>query len=166
MSSVEVCLSSVDKPQTKTKTMSKTTTVKTVPIKDIQALYSAVEELRASGVNCTLTQDSPCRLWYSTTPCPYVLNLPDCQFDLGLKLEKDGSYSVITDFHGNLVNGQIGATCPVKGADANDLAIGKFMQAYSKHAALNAVSAAGYSVSDLSFNPDTGEVTIEAMVMA
>lgn len=168
MSSVAVFLSSVVKPKTKTKnnTMSKTTTIKSVPIKDIQALQAAVDELKAAGINCSLLQNADCRLWYSTKKCDYVLSLPDCQFDLGIQKESDGSYSTVTDLHGGLVNGQIGATCPVKGTDPNDLAIGRFMQAYSKHATLNAVAAAGYSVSDLTFNPDTGEVTIEAMVMA
>jgi hypothetical protein len=144
--------------------MSKTTTINKVPIRDIAALHSAATDLKNAGVNCSLVANTGCRLWYSEQQCAYVLKLPDCQFDLGIVKNGDGTYSTVTDLHAGLVSRQIGQTAPPScGFTPEELAIGKFMQEYGKHAAINAAMEAGHQVSGC-YLDEQGEYQLELEV--
>ena len=144
--------------------MSKTTTINKVPIKDIAALYAAATDLQAAGVNCILVANTGCRLWYKEQQCDYVLKLPDCQFDLGIVKNADGTYSTVTDLHGGLVSKHLGQVSPPScGCTPEELAIGKFMQEYGKHAAINAAMENGYQVSGC-YLDDQGEYQLELEV--
>lgn len=130
--------------------MSHTTTIKSVKIQDIDALRAAVEELRQSGVNCELAQNVKPRMFYETqhAECDYVLVLKDCKYDVGFDKQADGSYVPVFDEWGNHVGSEIGAACPMPKTpeDRAQHQIGKLMQNYAKHAAINAAVHQGYVV--------------------
>lgn len=151
--------------------MSHTTTVKSVAIRDIAALRSAVEELQSQGIECHLEEGSNIapRMYYQAQQnelkgkTPYVLRLKNSQFDVGFqKLEVDGevTYAPVTDFHAGYIRKQLGAKCGCKSSTAGEADIGNLMHLYAKHAALNSVAASGYSVENMEYNEQTGEIHI------
>lgn len=130
--------------------MSHTTTLKGVVIKDVAALRAAVAELIQQGVNCALLENTKPRMYYSEqhTKCDFVLNLKDGQYDVGFDKQADGSYRPVFDEWGRHISGQIGAACPLP-TTAEGRAqhkIGKLLQSYQKHVAINAAVMAGYAV--------------------
>lgn len=130
--------------------MSHTTTIKSVAIRDANAIRKAVEELKEKGINIKLREDSVPRMYYATqgTKCDFVLNLPDSMFDVGLKLQKDGTYSIEYDEWNNQVGNVIGAACrlPSNPGDRSLYQLGQFLQSYAKNAAINAAAAQGFMV--------------------
>ncbi len=133
--------------------MSHTTHLKNVVIRDVGALRSAVAELKAGGVDCDLLEDAKPRMYYSNQgqKCEYVLKLNKGKYDVGFKLQEDGTYAPLLDTWAGNVGNQIGAdaeVCPMPGTEAGRAqhAIGQFMQSYSKNAAINAAVMQGYSV--------------------
>lgn len=156
--------------------MSHTTTVKSVAIRDVEALRSAVKELQELGVNCSLEEGDNIapRMYYDQQSkelrgkTPYVLRLPNSRFDLGFqRVEENGevTYAPVTDFHGGYVEKEIGAKCGCKPAegekvDSAERAIGHMMQLYAKHATINAAVASGYTVDSITTDADTGEIHI------
>lgn len=145
--------------------MSHTTTVKSVPIRDIAALKQAVKDLQRQGVKCELKQDAKPRMYYQdqlgrqlgkdNENCEFVLELKDAPYDVGFIKQPDGTYQPVFDDWQKKVAGQIGnpATGPVEHWSGNRDAteqtgrsIGKLLQGYSKHAAINAATANGYVV--------------------
>lgn len=135
--------------------MSHTTTLRSVQIKDIQALRAAVAELKASGVNCDLVENEVPSMYYANQhgKCAYVLRMNDAnyggrRYDVGFDLQPDGTYATVFDDFGNALRGQIGAACPMPNTAEGKAqhAIGKFLQGYAKHAAMNAALAQGYMV--------------------
>jgi hypothetical protein len=87
--------------------MSHTTTVKSVPIKDIRALRAAINELKAKGVNIELEQNAVPRMYYAnqlqkhmgrqSEVCDYVVRVKDAYYDIGLIKEADGSFTPVFD---------------------------------------------------------------------
>lgn len=87
--------------------MSHTTEVKSVPIRDISALRSAVAELKAAGVKCELKEKAVPRMYYadqmqqhmgrSSEVCDYVLEVKDAYYDVGFVKNGDGTYSPVFD---------------------------------------------------------------------
>lgn len=148
--------------------MSHTTKLKAVEIRDVAALMSAVGDLRASGVNCELVQNQKPRMYYSNQhgECAYVLRLNDAPYDVGLDLQADGSYAPVFDEWSGHVSRNIGATCPLPGTPEGRAqhAIGKFLQGYAKHAAMNAALAQGYMVEGSEVDAD-GNVHLTLAVM-
>lgn len=130
--------------------MSHTTTIRGVKITDIAALRSAVAELQAQGVNCTLMENTKPRMYYANQHgvCPYVLRLDNSPYDVGFDQQEDGSYVPVFDEWAGKVRGQIGATCPLPNTEEGRAqhAIGRLMQGYAKHAAMNAALAQGYMI--------------------
>lgn len=157
--------------------MSHTTTVKSVAIRDVAALRSAVAELQAAGVDCTLEEGANIapRMYSSGQAnelkgkCPFVLRLPKAQFDVGFVVndsEGETAYAPVTDFHAGSVRNQIGAKCgcPETQANQGEMGVGHLMHLYGKHAAINAAIASGYSVEDVAYDQATGEchITVDA----
>lgn len=130
--------------------MSHTTTLKTVSIRDLAALRAAVEELNAAGVSCDLVERAVPRMFYASQhgECDYVLKLHKCRFDVGFDKQADGSYVPVYDEWGNNVGTQIGATCNIAKTPEEKATqqIGRLMQGYAKHAAVNAAVSQGYFV--------------------
>jgi len=87
--------------------MSHTTEVKSVPIKDINALRAAVNELKAQGVNVELEANATPRMYYrdqlqkhmgrESEECDYVLRVKDAYYDVGFIKNEDGTYSPVFD---------------------------------------------------------------------
>lgn len=130
--------------------MSHTTKINTIKIQDVRAMEAAVQDLKASGVNCSLTPNARPRMYYRAqeVQCDYVLQLHDGQYDVGFQKEADGSYAPIFDKHANYVGSKIGARCAMPSTEEGQAlhCIGQFMQNYSKHAAMNAARDKGYMV--------------------
>ncbi len=156
--------------------MSHTTTVKSVAIRDIDALRSAVKELQDAGVNCSLEEGENIapRMYYDQQSkelrgkTPYVLRLPNSRFDVGFQRVEDENgevtYAPVTDFHGGYVANEIGAKCNCKPngetVSAPEQAIGHLMQLYAKNATINAAVASGYAVDSITTDETTGEIHI------
>lgn len=158
--------------------MSHTTTVKSVGIRDIEALKQAVADLQSErGINCSLEEGKNIapRMYYSRQTeelkgkTPYVLRLPDAQYDVGFQEMEDGTYAPVTDFFGSSVENQLHSDC---GCDKNEMtqdqrttyAIGGLMQRYAKNAAINSAVAQGYEVESVTQDQDTGEVHLSIAV--
>lgn len=130
--------------------MSHTTSLKGVVIKDVSALRSAVAELIQQGVNCALLENAKPRMYYQNQHgnCDFVLNLKDGAYDVGFDKQADGSYVPVFDEWSNHVSSKIGASCPVPTTKEGKAQhqIGKLLQSYQKHVAINAAVMQGYSV--------------------
>lgn len=91
--------------------MSHTTSVKSVPIKSVNALRSAVSELQSQGIKCELVANAVPRMYYrdqiarhvkaknpndyhfhdNPEECDFVLKLPDAYYDIGFLRDKKGN---------------------------------------------------------------------------
>ena len=140
--------------------MSHTTTIKGVPIRDIEALTEAVKELNAKGVKCSLVKDQAPRMYYANQhkKCDYVLKLNDCPYDVGFDKNPDGSYAPVTDLFSGHVAKLLGAKGPMpkKANDQTRHAIGKFTALYTKHATLNVAKERGFTVDSILENKEGG----------
>jgi len=136
--------------------MSHTTTIKGVKIKDEAAIRSAVQELRSQGININLLENVKPRMYSAAQAdalgvCEYVLHLPDCRYDVALKKQEDGTFAPAFDEWQGHVAGQLGAACPMPNTPEGKAQhqIGKFMQAYGKHAVVNKARNMGQTVQDV-----------------
>jgi hypothetical protein len=144
--------------------MSHTTKLKGTVIRNIEAMRAAIAELAAQGVAVELVEKAKPRMYYQNQHgvCEYVVRLPNSRFDVGLDLQEDGSYVPVFDTHANLVGQHLGAdvnVCPVPRGQEGQAAhqIGKLMQSYAKHAAMQEAAAQGYIVEN-SYTDDKGQV--------
>lgn len=133
--------------------MSHTVKVNSVPIKSINALTCAVNELKQQGVNCDLKTNTQPRMYYKDQHgiCDYVLRLHDSPYDVGFDYNKeDNVYNVVVDPWANKVGSQIGASCPIPKTDEEKArhCVGKLMQLYTKHTVIEAATQQGYTVED------------------
>ncbi len=134
--------------------MSHTTTIKSVAIKDIAALKSAIAELNSKySRNITLTENKVPRMYYDSQAaevgnCPYVINLgTGSRYDVGLKYDENNNLYPIMDIHGGDIRSQLGTNCK-EGSDS-ERAIGELMQLYTKNAAINSATSQGYIVEQI-----------------
>jgi hypothetical protein len=136
--------------------MSHTTTLKGVLIKDVSALRAAVADLVASGLNVALLENAKPRMYYDNQSgvLPFVLQLKDTKYDVGFKLEADGSYAPVFDEWNGYVKGQIGAACPLPSTPEGKAQhqIGQLLQNYQKHVAINMAVSQGYSISGTEYD--------------
>lgn len=147
--------------------MSHTTEIKSVPLRDEAAIRQAVRELENSGVDLEFLENVVPRMYYrnQSGPCDYVIKLRKSRYDVGLKKQDDGSYSAVFDAWGGDIQSQIGAKFrPKNNADGMAENIGRFLQQYSKHAAMNAAVNAGYQVMGETVDGSTGEIHLELAV--
>ena len=137
--------------------MSHVTKLAGVVITDVGAIRAAVQELNSLGVNVTLTENAkPRDHGYDTVEtCDLVLKL-DGAYDVGLKRNAEGNYEPVLDVYQGHVGKYLGATCPLPGTagyrsqEHTQHEIGRLLQLYAKHAAMNAASAMGHVVDSCS----------------
>jgi len=144
--------------------MSHTTHLKSVAIKDISALRAAVRDLQSQGVKCSLLENTKPRMYYDNQhgKCDFVLKLDDSPYDVGFDKQSDGSYAPVFDEWGKHVGKQVGAdvnVCPMPTTPEGRAQhqIGRLMQGYARHAAVNAAVTQGYIV-ESTHTDDKGNV--------
>lgn len=151
--------------------MSHSTLIKSVPIKDLQALRQAVSELAKRGVRCELQQNAEPRMYYpqqlkkdmgrATAEANYVLCLHDAYYDVALVENKEGHLEPVFDDYGS-PSYSVPATQTGKGPikqyiglpvpqdtpydERLSYSIAQFLQLYTKHATINAARAQGYMI--------------------
>ena len=127
--------------------MSHTTSIAGMKITDVAALKSAVAELAASGVNCSLVEGQIPRSYPGNpmSKADFVLKLPGSRFDVGFYKQADGTYEPQSDFYDGGVEGIIGAkaSAPERAAQAR---IGKLLQMYGIHATTNVARKKGWTL--------------------
>jgi len=138
--------------------MSHTTRISSVPIRSVSAIRSAVELLKQKGVDCELLMNAQPRAYYANQipATQYVLRLNKSRYDVGLDLQADGSYLPVMDTWAGEIEKQLGN--PKAKGEAKPIA--KFLQAYTRCAAIESAVESGYFVESVSENDATGEVVI------
>jgi len=123
--------------------------VKSIKIQSISALRTAVQELAATGVRCSLEQNVAPRA-YSTNQvgmglADFVIRLGDAEYDIGLYKTDDGSYEARTDFFLGSVERCLGA--PARSRETSEQAkMGKLFQMYGVAATTEAARKKGHMV--------------------
>ncbi len=137
--------------------MSHTTTIRSVPIRSISAVRTAVQELQNKGVKCELIENAQPRMYYAQQHgvCPYVLKLQDSRYDVGFSPNATGAYDIVMDTWAGEIERQIGDN---RVGDENR-AIAKFLRAYTKAATIEAAQEQGYMIEAVTEHPD-GTMTI------
>lgn len=130
--------------------MSHTTAINTISITDVNALQSAIRELKANGVKCDLLERAVPRAYYPNQQgmgqADYVVKLHDSKYDVGLYAKQDGKgYESRCDFWDGQIERVLGTT-PGEGDDHQQAKLGKLYQTYAIHAATNAAVQQGYTV--------------------
>jgi len=119
--------------------MSHNITVSDIKITDLDALESAVNELKAEGANISMSRNAKYR-GYNTSQSrdtmPVVINLPDAPWDLGFDKDAEGNYVPVFDpYKGHIRNAVGFQPNEVDGTacDINSPAvhIGKLIQRYA-----------------------------------
>jgi len=129
--------------------MSHTATISGIKITDISVLRKAIEELAASGIKISMEDGGTPRAFYPNQPglgkADHVVKLVDSRYDIGLYKQDDGSYQPRTDFWGGDVQKILGvkASDPAKEDQAK---LGRLVQMYGIHAAMDKARKQGYTV--------------------
>lgn len=128
--------------------MSHTTKLESVTISSIPALRAALAELAKNGVRCSLKENATPRAYYSNQAgmgkAPYVIELADAKYDIGLYPDGKGGYTAATDFWGGSVQQQLGVqACSATGAEQAKM--GKLFQSYAIHATMEEARKKGYT---------------------
>lgn len=146
--------------------MSHNTMIDNVKITDVDALRSAVEELRKEGANITLDENGKhFRTWPGQpTNCDMVLRMPDEKFDVGFRKNDAGEYTPIFD-HMLDANKSIACDISHRGklpfADRDRATIGKLMQRYTVCLTEKEMALQGY-MCNREFDKTTGEMHVVA----
>ena len=127
--------------------MSHTSTISSILITDVNALKSAITELKQAGVNCDLLEDAVPRAYSRSQAgmgqAPYVVKLSN--YDVGLYLNKDKSgYEARTDFWDGSVERDLGVQDD--SVSREQAMMGKLYQMYGVHATTRAAAQKGYRV--------------------
>ncbi len=140
--------------------ISHTSTIRSIKIQSITALRTAVTELAATGVKCTLLENATPR-GYSPNqvgmgPADFVIKLADSTYDIGLYKTEHG-YEARTDWFMGSVEKVLGAppTCPEASEQAK---LGKLFQMYGVAAATEQARRKGLSVRR--FNKEDGTICL------
>jgi hypothetical protein len=130
--------------------MSHTTTISTLLLSDKAAIKGAIKELQAQGVKCDLLEAVIPRSYAGNQmkKADFCLKLHDSPYDVGMYANKDGEYSLATDFYQGHVEGILGVT-PGKDDNRDQAKLGKLYQAYATNAIERQAAQQGYSVSRL-----------------
>lgn len=144
--------------------MSHTTTLRGIKIRDSYAIAGAVDALRAKGIKCRLALNAKPRMYYHNQhgECEYVLVLEDSKYDVGFKLETDGTYTPVFDEWNGYVASQLSnkaCKIPTTTEERAAHAIGQFLQNYTKCATINAAASQGMSLVEETVNEE-GEMAL------
>lgn len=151
--------------------MSHVTKIASVPIKDLSALKSAVEELKGE-----FRQDQKTYKWFGRHVgdyplpegmkkedlgrCEHAAHFPGVSYEVGFcQIQGEEGLFPLFDFWGSSGEHDGKKLQAIIGDDA-----GKLMQLYSKHAAINAATLAGYSVMGTTYDQH-GNLQLEIGVM-
>ena len=137
--------------------MSHTTKIKSVPIRSVSAMRSAVAELKTMGIACHLEENTIPRMYYNYQhkACAYVLKMDDCKYDVGLDLQKDGTCAPVFDSWRGYVEKVLGS----KYVTGKTKPIAKFLRAYTKAATIESAVEQGYCVDSVTEDA-SGELTV------
>jgi hypothetical protein len=149
--------------------LSHTTVLKTIQIKSVSALQSAIEYLKSQGVDCDLVEGSTPRMYYPDqhTNCDYVLKLNKAVYDIGFEKQKDGSYAPVYDSYAGYIQKEVGAptSCPVPKTEEERqaMAVSRLLDCYAVMAAKEELQNSGnyYSYS-VDYDKTDGSYTLEA----
>lgn len=125
--------------------MSHNVLIQNVKITSLDALRRAITELHTEGVNVALLEQTTFRTYRGQdNRCDLCISLPNGNYDVGLKLQRDGSYIPICDASmmprdGSSISCRLGP-----GVDWSRAAIGKLMQRYSTCVAEDSLQLSGY----------------------
>ena len=143
--------------------MSHTSTVKSIQIKSIKALQSAVQELAANGIRCELRAGGVPRAYFANQQgmgaADYVLHLADAKYDIGFYKNADDVYEARTDFFAQHVERVLGATLKPGQAHTDQSRLGKLFQMYALHATAEVARKQGHMVRRI--NKMDGTVALE-----
>lgn len=127
--------------------MSHTTTIQTLLLSDEDAIRGSIKELQAQGVKCDLLEAAIPRSYPGNTmkKADFVLKLEDSPYDVGMYKNKDGEFSLATDFYNGHVEKVLGVT-PGEGDDRTQAKLGKVYAGYAQHVISQQAARQGYSV--------------------
>lgn len=129
--------------------MSHTTAINSIEITDVDALRSAVAELKTNGVNCELLENAIPRAYYNNQleQADLVLKLKNSKYDVGFYKKQDSSgYITKCDFYQGEIQRELGTTDVREGEDPVQARLGKLYQTYAIHATTRAATQAGHMV--------------------
>jgi hypothetical protein len=145
--------------------MSHNVQISGVKIANMDALRSAIDELRTGGVDISLDQCGTFRT-YRGQPnrAEYTIHLPRETYDIGLNRTPEGHYAPVFD-HDLIRNGSVACAWePGERPSADDRvagAIGKVMQMYSVHLMEREAAMKGYSTRRESAENGAVEVVVD-----
>lgn len=100
-------------------------------------MRAAIEELQSQGVRANLIENATPRAYYNDQAglglAPYVIQLPQARYDIGVYQDGDG-YEMRTDFYGGSVAKEVGVVA-CSAATAEQAKLGKIFQYYALNAA-------------------------------
>ena len=145
--------------------MSHTTTIDAIMFTDMGALQAAINELKATGVDCELMQNLTTRAYYNNQQgmgtADYVVKLNDAKYDVGLYASEDGGgYEARTDFYGGTVEKQLGVQDAAVAGEQRKL--GKLYQMYGVHGATRIAVQQGYAVNSVHKEDGTIQLRVAA----
>lgn len=134
--------------------MSHTTSVKTVQYTDVDAIREAVKSLQAKGLKITLLENAKPRMYYENQEgkCDFVIRCDNGQYDVGLKLQADGSYLPVFDEWGGHIANVLGTS-----RNSAEEAIALFSRQYGEEAIYIEAARQGLAVESV-FTDDNGNV--------
>lgn len=128
--------------------MSHTTTVNAIEISDIRALESAIADLKAIGIDCSLQRNVKPRAYSAgqMPTAPYALVFGSSRYDIGFYQEgPNKSYVPKCDFWDGSIERHLGVP-QEDGVPADQCRLGKLYHAYSTNAVCNAATRAGHAI--------------------
>lgn len=130
--------------------MSHTSTVEAIAFVDLDALRSAIQELKDRGLRLDLIENATPRAYFPDQEglgeAPYVVKLHDTKYDIGLYPRENGQgYEARCDTWGGYISDILGAQATGKEGEAQSC-MGKLFNVYAIHAATRAAVRQGYAV--------------------
>lgn len=156
--------------------MSHTTLIKSVPIRSLTALESAIAHLQKDGVKCEFLRNSYPRMYSDrqredlkkqSSEC-HTLKLNDSPYDVGFLKQEDGTFAPVFDDWNGHVKRNLGSKKPApvpedkkQAADQKHVAnIGRLMQYYTAYTGVETLQEQGFQEAGWEENPQTGVITL------
>lgn len=130
--------------------MSHTSSVGSIIFSDMHALQAALTDLTKAGVTCSLSKGGTPRAYYKDQaglgPADYVINLPGCEYDIGLYRDKvRKGYVARCDLFANRIGKLLGSAAGT-GENSEQAQLGKLFNRYAVHAITRKAVAQGMTV--------------------